>query len=297
MSESLSTITETLQFGIKMLSDSDSPKLDCEILLLKILNDEAELQHTPHKVYTKTWLLTWPETELSNEQVNQFRHYLDLRSQGIPIAYITGTQDFWSFTLDVTSETLIPRPETELLVECALEKIPELDKQAILDLGTGSGAIALAIASERENSKILATDISKQALHTAENNASKLKLRNVSFCQSHWFKGIPEQQFDLIVSNPPYIAENDPHLESNVRRYEPLTALLSDDNGLADIKEIIAQSHHFLKPGGWLLFEHGHEQAEAVQTLFQKKNFHEINTLRDLSQLPRVTIAQRAGTP
>ena len=259
------------------------------------MNDDSE--YKADKNNTKTWLLTWPETELTHEQANQFRHYLDLRAQGMPIAYITGTKDFWSFTLDVTPETLIPRPETELLVESALEKIPLNDTQTILDLGTGSGAIALAIAAERKNSKLLDTDISAQALHTAEKNASKLKLSNISFCQSHWFTGIPAQQFDVIVSNPPYIAENDANLEANVRRYEPLTALLSDDNGLADIKEIIVQSHNFLKPGGWLLFEHGYEQAEAVQTLFQNQNFYEIKTLKDLNQLPRVTIAQRAVYP
>ena len=292
MSQTSTTIIETLQFGIRTLSDSDSPRLDSEILLLKVLNDGSD--YKSDKLYTKTWLLTWPESELTLEQINQFQHYLDLRSQGMPIAYITGTKDFWSFTLDVTPETLIPRPETELLVECALEKIPTDDMQSILDLGTGSGAIALAIAVEREKSKLLATDISTQALHTAKENASKFKLDNVSFCQSHWFKGIPEQLFDIIVSNPPYIAENDPHLETNVRRYEPLTALISGDNGLADIKEIIVQSHHFLKHGGWLLFEHGYNQAEAVQTLFQTQNFYKIKTLKDLSGLPRVTIAQRA---
>ena len=287
MSEPLLTIAHILQRGIIQLNNSDSAKLDCEILLLKVLNHKSE-QH-----YTKTWLLTWPEKTLTGEQTQQFEHYLGLRSQGMPIAYITGTKDFWSFTLDVTSDTLIPRPETELLVECALEKIPAVDKQNILDLGTGSGAIALAIASERSNANILATDFSLQTLNIAAKNASRLKLSNVSFCQSHWLKNIPEQQFDVIVSNPPYIAENDPLLEENVRHYEPLTALLSDNNGLADISEIIEQSHYYLKPGGWLLFEHGYEQARSVQALFQKLKYCKINTFTDINRLPRVTIAQR----
>lgn len=287
MSEPLLTIAHVMQRGIIQLNNSDSAKLDCEILLLKVLNHESE------KHYTKTWLLTWPEKNLTSKQIQQFEHYLGLRSQGMPIAYITGTKDFWSFTLDVTSDTLIPRPETELLVECALEKIPALDKQNILDLGTGSGAIALAIASERSNANILATDFSLQALNIAEKNAARLKLSNVSFCQSHWFKNIPEQQFDVIVSNPPYIAENDPLLDENVRHYEPLTALLSDNNGLADISEIIEQSHYYLKPGGWLLFEHGYEQASSVQALFKKLKYCKINTLTDINHLPRVTIAQR----
>ena len=290
MSEHLPSIAEVLQQGVMELTQSESPRLDCEILLLKVLNDSSN-KSAP--IYTKTWLLTWPEKTLTSTQIQQFKHYLHLRSQGMPVAYITGTKDFWSFTLDVTSETLIPRPETELLVECALEKIPMTENQSILDLGTGSGAIALAIASERDNASVLATDFNLPALHIAEKNASRLELSNISFCHSHWFKNIPEQQFDIIVSNPPYISENDPHLENNVRQYEPLSALLSDDNGLADIRAIIEQSHYFLKPGGWLLFEHGYEQAEAVQTFFKKSNFNKIKTLIDLNQLPRVTMAQR----
>lgn len=290
MSEPLLTIADILQYGTTRLSNSDSAKLDCEILLLKILNDNSNKQSEKH--FTKTWLLTWPEKILSSEQIQQFEHYLNIRSQGMPIAYITGTKDFWSFTLEVTPDTLIPRPETELLVECALEKIALSGKQTILDLGTGSGAIALAIAAERSNTKVLATDVSLQALKVAQLNAAQLKLSNIAFCRSHWFKKIPQQQFNIIVSNPPYIAENDPHLEENVKKFEPLTALLSKKKGLADIREIIEHSQYYLKPGGWLLFEHGYQQADAVQTLFQQFKFSKISTLNDLNHQPRVTLAQ-----
>ncbi len=287
MSEALLTIADILQYGTTRLSNSDSAKLDCEILLLKVLND---LNKHSEKRYTKTWLLTWPEKVLSSKQIQQFEHYLSLRSQGMPVAYITGTKDFWSFTLEVTPDTLIPRPETELLVECALQKIALSKEQNILDLGTGSGAIALAIASERSNAKVLATDFSLQTLKVAEMNAVQLKLTNVSFCQSHWFKNIPQQQFNIIVSNPPYIAGNDPHLDKNVKKYEPLTALLSENKGLADIREIIEHSHAYLIPGGWLLFEHGYQQADAVQALFQQFKFSQISTFNDLNRLPRVTL-------
>ncbi|MDX2503715.1 MAG: peptide chain release factor N(5)-glutamine methyltransferase [Gammaproteobacteria bacterium] len=290
MTEPLLTIDHILRSGIAQLNQSDTPKLDSEILLLKVLNDN---NNKSEKIYTKTWLLTWPEKTLSKKQVQQFEHYIELRSQGMPVSYITGTKDFWSFTLDVTSDTLIPRPETELLVECALEKISAHQNSHILDLGTGSGAIALAIASEMRLSNVLATDFSLEALNVAQNNAIRLGLKNISFCQSHWFKNISEQNFDLIISNPPYIAENDPHLDENVRSYEPLSALLSKDNGLADINEIIIHSQHYLKSGGWLLFEHGYTQAEAVQNLFRENKFCQISSLNDLNQFPRVTLAQR----
>jgi release factor glutamine methyltransferase len=283
----LLTIAEQLQIGVQQLKKSGSPKLDCEILLLKVLNDNLE------KNYTKTWLLTWPETVLTSEQTQQFEDYLALRSQGMPIAYITGVKDFWSFSLQVSPDTLIPRPETELLVESALEKIANDSCGSILDLGTGSGAIALAIASERPQLSVLATDFSQRALDMAKKNALMLELSHVSFCQSHWFTDIPEQRFDLIVSNPPYIAKDDPHLEQDVKRYEPLSALLAEQNGLADIGLIIEQSQFYLKKSGWILFEHGFEQAQAVQSLLSRAGFSNIETINDINELARVTLAKK----
>lgn len=291
MPEPQVTIEQALKSGSKTLVSSDSAKLDCEILLLKVLNDSYQTQHT------KTWLMTWPEKILTVKQNQQFSHYLTLRSEGMPVAYITGEQDFWTLTLSVTPATLIPRPETELLVECALEKISNSGEQCILDLGTGSGAIALAIAAQRSNAQVLASDFSQQALDIAKNNAQKnaqqLHLDHVSFCQSHWFENIPEQQFDVIVSNPPYIAENDAQLDENVSKYEPLSALHSGNEGLDDILEIVKHCHSYLKSGGWILFEHGYEQASAVQGILKKYGFSQISTVNDLNHLPRVTMAQK----
>ena len=284
------SIAEALDTAIKQLHSSDTAKLDSEILLLQVLNKTAI------PPLTKTWLLTWPEKLLTAEQIEQYNHYLDLRESGMPIAYITSTKDFWTFSLEVNSHTLIPRPETELLVESTLEKISSTEETHILDLGTGSGAIALAIASERPQSQVLATDISHDALAIAEKNARSLKLTNINFLQSHWFDAIITnsdiEKFDIIVSNPPYIAEDDPLLEENVRKFEPTQALISNDKGLNDIKQIIKNSVHYLKPGGWLFFEHGHTQANEVQTLLKTHSFNKITTINDLNHHPRVTFAQ-----
>lgn len=279
------SVAQILQQGRQLLACSEA-KLDCELLLVKVFNDSQNTH------YTRTRLMTWPETLLSHAQQQQFLDYVQLRSEGMPIAYIIGEQDFWTLTLKVNHATLIPRPETELLVECALEKIPDKSKQKVLDLGTGSGAIALALASERPKAEVLATDFSLEALEIAHENALTAQLSNVSFCQSHWFEDIPKQRFDIIVSNPPYIAINDPLLENNVKKYEPLSALHADDNGLADIHDIIKQAHHYLKLEGWLLFEHGYNQAEAVRHLLQQYGFSQISTLNDLNHQPRVTMAR-----
>lgn len=281
IAQAIVTATQQLQF-------SETAKLDSEILLLKVLNKSAS------QLLTKSWLLTWPEKLLSLEQWQQFKQYLELRSSGMPIAYIAGEKDFWTFKLKVTADTLIPRPETELLVECALDKISTPDKMDILDLGTGSGAIALAIASERQHCRILATDNSQAALDIAQHNAHLLQLNNVKFLKSYWFEEFKAitQKFDIIVSNPPYIAENDPLLEANVRQYEPLQALISNDNGLQDIKQIIQNSLVYLKPQGWILFEHAYNQAEEVQRLLEIQGFSKINSIKDLNHQPRVTFAQ-----
>ncbi|MDX2503686.1 MAG: peptide chain release factor N(5)-glutamine methyltransferase [Gammaproteobacteria bacterium] len=289
MSKPLMTIASALQQGYRQLrsSNSDSAKLDSEILLLKVLNAHSDIYRT------KTWLLTWPETTLTAEQFQQFIHYLKLRSEGMPVAYITGEKDFWTLTLAVTPATLIPRPETELLVEYALEKISPTENATLLELGTGSGAIALAIAAERSNVAILATDISQQALAVAQHNLERLKFSNVTFFRSDWFDAIPRQQFELIVSNPPYIAEQDPHLQDNVRKYEPLTALHAGNEGLDDIAHIIRQCRNYLKPAGWLLLEHGCDQAQAVQTLLRQHAFRQITSIKDLNQLPRISLARK----
>ena len=281
------TIGELLQQASSQLICSESARLDSEILLLKVLNDSTDRHHT------KSWLLTWPEKTLTTQQVQQFQHYVSLRSKGTPIAYITGEKYFWTLTLNVSSDTLIPRPETELLVECALDKLTEKTSLNILDLGTGSGAIALAIASEHPDCQILASDISAEALQIAQNNAHQLSIKNIRFCQSHWFEKINEQRFDMIVSNPPYIAKSDPELEKNVKDHEPFTALYSGDDGLDDIREIIQYAENYLTTGGWILFEHGYTQSSAIQSLLKQYGFTQIATHNDLNHLPRVTQAQR----
>ncbi len=280
------TIAQTLQQGIHDLDASDSAKLDCEILLLKVLSDSHQ------RNYDKTWLMTWPEKVLTHEQFQQFFHYISLRAQGMPVAYIIGEQGFWSFMLKVSPATLIPRPETELLVEYALDKIATDKQQRIVDLGTGSGAIALAIASERPDSHISATDNSLECLKIAQDNAQNLQLNNITFYQSHWFNDMPAQQFDIIVSNPPYIAIDDPLLSEQVKQYEPLTALYAGTQGLDDYQQIIHNCHPYLKSAGWLLFEHGFNQAADLQQLLSQSGFSNIHTYDDLNQLPRVTLAQ-----
>jgi len=293
MASSTSTIDQAIQYGKQVLTNSDTARLDSELLLLKVLNDSAlDNLGPPKQYYTKTWLMTWPETLLTEQQYTQYKQYLHSRAQGKPIAYIIGSKDFWSLTLKVSPDTLIPRPETELLVECALEKIPSAASYTIIDLGTGSGAIALALAAEKPESQLIATDISLAALEMAKKNALNLDIKNVSFYQSHWFDELPTLQCDLIISNPPYISDNDPQLEDNVRYYEPLSALLSDHNGLKDIKEIINNSSSFLKSAGWLLIEHGYQQGPQAETLFLQYGYIHVQTVNDLNDLPRVTMGQ-----
>lgn len=292
------TIKQALQEGIKQLEQakiqSDTLKLDCEILLLTALNQTPAQTTAPEK--TKTWLLTWPEHLLTDDQSKQYRHYLQQRATGKPVAYITGEKDFWSFRLKVTPDTLIPRPETELLVECALQKIPLTKPSEILDLGTGSGAIALAIASERPAACVLASDFSQAALDIAMDNARQLNINNIQFCQSDWFSTIaaqvPEHGFDIIASNPPYITHNDPQLEEPVRLFEPESALLSEQNGLQDIIQIIQGCGTFLTPNGWLMLEHGYTQGKVIQTLLNQYGARNISTIDDLNGLQRVTMGQ-----
>ncbi len=288
------TIQQAIKLGIEQLQqaglDSDTLKLDCEILLLDAMNHSSAPNSQQKK--TKTWLLTWPEHALSSAQIQHYLDSLKQRAQGRPVAYITGTKDFWDFSLKVSPDTLIPRPETELLVECALDKLPLHTPVKVLDLGTGSGAIALAIASERPDAEVLASDASAQALEVARSNAESLQLPNIQFCRSDWFENIPEYQFDLIVSNPPYIAPDDPLLETNVQRFESQSALLADENGLAAIRQIINDSRNYLKPGAWLMLEHGYTQAEAVHGLLKEYGFRNMRTVKDLNRVDRVSMGQ-----
>lgn len=255
-------------------------RVDVEYLLSYFLNKP------------RSWLYAFSEHLLSDEQVIEFQSLLQRRINGEPIAYITGRRGFWSFDLRVSSDTLIPRPETELLVELALARIRPDQASRVLDLGTGSGAIALAIAQERQNAVVTALDFSEAALQVAKRNAVELKIRNIEFIQSNWYAELVDQRFDVIVSNPPYIETEDTHLQQGDLRYEPQSALVSGVDGLDDIRIIIAGAIEHLNPKGRLLIEHGWHQGDAMRQLFADAGFVEIQTEQDLGQRDRVTMGR-----
>lgn len=259
----------------------DTAQLDAELLLCHLLD------------VNRTYLRTWPEQELNTVQQALFERLVARRANAEPVAYITGKQAFWSLELSVNADTLIPRPETELLVEQSLDKLGNIKSPMILDLGTGSGAIALALALERPDAQIFATDSSVAALKVARSNAQRYHLGNVEFVHTDWGRGLQANAFDLVVSNPPYIAADDPDLASDVRRYEPQSALISADEGLHDIRLIAQQAIDLLKPGGWLLVEHGWKQAAAVQKILSGEGFVDVQTLKDLAGHDRVTLVRR----
>ena len=270
------TIAELLQTATEANHLSDSPRLDCELLLYNVLGVSAS--------YAKTW----PERQVSDDHCAQFKALLERRITGEPVAYLIGSQGFWSLDLEVSPATLIPRPETELLVEVALD-LPLPEQAAVLDLGTGTGAIALALATERKKWQICAVDLQQQAVDLAERNRQRNQLDNVRLFTSDWFAAIPAQRFDLIVSNPPYIEANDPHLSQGDLRFEPASALVSGDDGLDDLRLVCAQSGNYLADGGWLLLEHGFDQGAAVRELLEQAGFTSVKTDTDLNHLQRLT--------
>lgn len=262
---------------IQRFGKSDSPALDADCLICSVLS------------CTRTFLRTWPEQELEPEQIEQIEALAKRREDGEPVAYILGVREFWSLPLEVAPSTLIPRPDTETLVEWGLELLPPKGTGAkALDLGTGTGAIALALKSECPALRMWAVEKSEDALALARRNAARLGYQ-VNFQQSHWFDGVKETQFDLIVSNPPYIDEQDPHLTQGDVRFEPHSALIAGDDGLADIKELIAAAPNYLNQGGWLLLEHGWQQAEQVGELLKARGFSQVTTRLDLGGQPRIT--------
>ena len=232
-----------------------------------------------------------PEQLLTPEQLSIFLTKIERLKQGEPLAYVIGEQDFWSLNLKVTPSTLIPRPDTEILVEQALALIDSSQNLTVLDLGTGSGAIALSIAKERPNAAVIATDFSIEALKVAKQNAVFNNINNVQFMQGSWYDALPTQQrFDVIVSNPPYIDEQDQHLADLT--HEPMSALTAKNNGLADLEVIIAQAPQWLNAQGWLLLEHGFDQAQAVQQLFSQAGFSDVKTVKDYGGNDRVTMGK-----
>ncbi|BBI98584.1 release factor glutamine methyltransferase [Ferrigenium kumadai] len=236
---------------------------------------------------SRAYLLAHPEQVLDEAQASAYRALLNRRMAGEPLAYILGEREFFGLDFRVTPATLIPRPDTELLVELALQRMPQGGR--VLDLGTGSGAIALSIAHSRPDAEVTAADFSNDALEVARDNALRLNIGNTHFAQSDWFSALAGECFDLIVSNPPYIADADAHLEQGDLRFEPHTALASGADGLDDIRRIIADAKEHLTAGGWLMFEHGYDQAERVRGLLIEAGFAEVFSARDLAGIERVS--------
>jgi len=271
-------IEEALSFARHELAGTDSPEVDSQVLLCHCLSCET------------TFLHTWPDKELSPVQQRNFEQLIAQRLQGQPVAHLTGQRGFWSLDLKVTVDTLIPRPDTELLVSLALEKVT--DHMLVADLGTGSGAIALSLAIETPTASILATDYSLSALKVAQENAHRYELTNVHFWQGSWLSAITDNSVDMVVSNPPYIEEDDPHLTQGDVRFEPMSALSSGKDGLDDIRHIIEQAKRCLKSQGWLMIEHGYHQAKQVQQLFRHADFTNVSSEQDFGGNDRVVIGQ-----
>jgi len=274
----MSTVSETLDWATEQLSESDDARLDSQVLLAYALN------------VSRTWLFTWPDKALDGATLTAFNALIEERKSGTPIAYITGYRDFWSLRLKVTPDTLIPRADTELLVETALT-LKNVEKPCdVIDLGTGTGAIALSLANECPSWRITATDINPKTLAVAKENATTLELA-VSFKESAWFDAINDR-YDIVISNPPYIESDDPHLQQGDLRFEPAGALASGQDGLDDIRRLVQQALKHLKKDGYLLLEHGYQQAEAVRSLMAKAGYIDIETHQDIEDRDRVTLGK-----
>lgn len=277
-SHNLLNISEALRHGRTILAaTSDTASLDTEILLCFVLSCKT------------AYLYTYTEKNLTNYQREMFNNLINSRKAGTPIAYLTNHQEFWSLPLLVSNKTLIPRPETELLVEKSLNFLDKDKNNQVLDLGTGSGAIAIAIAKSRPNWDIIAVEKSHDAMAVAKENARNLQINNIKFISSDWFSEIDELRFTLIISNPPYIAADDRHLSEGDVRFEPREALISGANGLEDLEYIIKHSYHHLVNGGMLLLEHGFQQGEAVCKLLVEHGYTQVTCFPDLQWNNRVS--------
>lgn len=273
LNEMLRLHGERLEAALNL--DPSSARIEVQCLLQALLQ------------VNRAYLLTHPEQQLDSEQQARYATLFERRLSGEPVAYILGEREFYGLNFKVTPATLIPRPDTELLVELALALIPQPGR--VLDLGTGSGAIALSIAHARPNVEVTAVDASPDALEVAHDNARRLNIGNARFIQSDWFSALAGERFDLIVSNPPYIAAADAHLGQGDVRFEPRAALASGADGLDDVRRIVADAKAYLNDGGWLLFEHGYDQAKQARTLLQQAGFNEVFSAHDLAGIERVT--------
>lgn len=271
-----STVESTLRRGVLSLSlHSDSPQLDAEVLLSIVLGVE------------RAALIARGSELLADQELRRYEDLLEQRRRGVPVAYLTGRREFWSLPLKVTPAVLVPRPETELLVEVALRHLPDSTERSVLDLGTGSGAVALAIASERPLARVVGVDVSPGALSIARDNVHTLGLPNVTFRLGSWFDAVADERFDVVVANPPYVAADDPVLATLAA--EPALALVAGPAGLDALATLVAGAPRHLTPGGWLLLEHGSTQERAVAKLFERRGFTGVECHRDYSGLPRIT--------
>lgn len=282
----MATVTSSLRWAELELAQAspdllETCKVDSQWLLAHVLQRNS------------AWMRARPEHELSDAQWQQYQQLVERRCAGEPVAYLSGQQGFWTFDLKVTEHTLVPRPDTELLVEQALALAGD-ECLSVVDLGTGSGAIALALASERPHWQVTATDIHGPTLQVAQSNSETLSIP-IRCVQSAWFESLGGQQFDLIVSNPPYIEANDEHLDGVGVRFEPRRALASGKDGLDDIRIIVRAAPEHLQQQGWLLLEHGFDQGAAVRDLMQAQGFHRVATVQDLADNDRVTLGQWTG--
>ncbi|EIJ44363.1 protein-(glutamine-N5) methyltransferase, release factor-specific [Beggiatoa alba B18LD] len=276
------TIQQTLQQAVPVLQQAgiESPRLEADILLTQVLGVQ------------RSYLIAWSNRLLSDTEYQYFQVLITRRCAGEPIAYLTGHREFWSLDLLVSPAVLIPRPATETLVEQAIEHLNHLSNPVLADLGTGSGAIAIALAKECPAALIVAIDCQLDAICIAQANVQRLKINNVKLLCASWLNAIVPKSMDMLVSNPPYIAETDPHLTQGDVRFEPRTALTSGNEGLDDIRQLIQQAPLYLKNAGWLLLEHGYTQGEAVRILMQQQGFKHVSTIHDLEGQERVTIGQ-----
>ena len=267
----------------RALANAGLVLLDAQVLLAHVLGRD------------RAWLAAHPADVLPRESAAAFFALAGRRRDGEPVAYLTGVREFWGLSLLVSPAVLIPRPETETLVEVALDRLPKDRDVSVLDLGTGSGAIALALAHERPRARVLATDTSQEGLAVAEANARRLGLENVAFLRTSWYDGLANGPFDLIAANPPYIEPGDPHLTEGDVRFEPRAALVPAGDGFAALRAIIGGARARLAAGATLAVEHGYDQADAVRALFVEAGLVDIVTTRDLAGIPRVAAGRASG--